>query len=277
MEFLRADQEPLLPETSGKGGTFGGVLGRGSGQTPIDVLGNYIIHVDSSAEKSQRKRIKVGSFQIRLRNQNGGKTGNSDSAFTILVLSVPVHQISRLITQFVGHYGGICGSAIRLERSSIKKGGRVVDSNLLPSESTDFGDGSGDDFNAPTNQKLITRSRSSQLASGTKLPEKDFLKNAISVIPDSTSADQLISCYSLQQRTVEGIPFFSGAEITLVVFRFGDTSKIPTILSYFPPHKEIILITPVRSRYGITKEIFSKIRQKVPEKEHSFKETSCKN
>lgn len=87
--------------------------------------------------------------------------------------------------------------------------------------------------------------------------------NPISIIPDSISADEIISENNLKKTSVGGMTFYQNFYMNLLVINLAQTGHIIRFLSYFPVGTEIIFIKPKRARFGISDEIFDNIKSKI--------------
>lgn len=93
---------------------------------------------------------------------------------------------------------------------------------------------------------------------------EQLLKSCICIIPSSECSDKIIHKYNLQESSVGGIQFYTSNRIILLVINFADVSAVIHFLSYFMGiRRRIILIKPQRSRYGVSSEIFDKIKKMI--------------
>jgi hypothetical protein len=89
------------------------------------------------------------------------------------------------------------------------------------------------------------------------------------IIPDSVTADKLIYRENFKYQLYNDRKYYSNKfGLKLIVIELGNVKDVIFLLSIFR-NKNIILITPNRSRYGTTEELFNSIKKGI-DKEFIF-------
>lgn len=87
------------------------------------------------------------------------------------------------------------------------------------------------------------------------------LTRAILIIPDSLASNIMINDYGLEKCVLSGIEYYSNGIIDLYVIKFCDTSEVLQFTAHYPKFYKVYLLYPDRSKFGITQQLFNKIRK----------------
>ena len=98
-----------------------------------------------------------------------------------------------------------------------------------------------------------------------------YLTRAVLLIPNSLASDTIINEYGLEECLLSGLEYYSNGIIDLYVIKFCNTNEILQFTAHYPKFYKIYLLHPDRSKFGITQELFNKIKKAS---DHSFVDVS---